>query len=88
MNLRNEAIRLARTAGAYEAARIDGAQDSVLVLSGNAAIEQFAGLVAEAERERCANACEGFRHGLDSRSSQAEGWAAAQCAEAIRALKP
>lgn len=49
--------------------------------------ERFAALVACAERERCANACEEFRSGLDNRTEQAEGWAAAQCADAIRALK-
>ena len=82
MSRRDEVIRMAREADCQH-----------VNLTGDraAAVERltrFAALVAAAERERCANACEGFRHGLDSRSSQAEGWAAAQCAEAIRALKP
>jgi hypothetical protein len=38
------------------------------------------------ERERCAKACEEWRHGCDNRTMQAEGWAAAECASAIRNL--
>lgn len=37
-----------------------------------------------AERERCARACEDWRAGCDNRTMQAEGWAAAECAAAIR----
>ena len=44
----------------------------------------FARLIAAAEREACARVCEEWRAGCDNRSMQQEGWAASECASAIR----
>lgn len=54
---RDEIIRMAREAGGSELMRIDGAQDSVIGITGNNAIVRFAALVAAAEREECAQVC-------------------------------
>ncbi len=41
-------------------------------------------LEVEAERDACALACDSWRSGCDNRTMQAEAWAAAECAKAIR----
>lgn len=75
---REEILKMAREAGLY-----DGREE--MWWAGTDTLERFAALVAAAEREACAKVCEDWRAALDSRTEQAEGFAAAECAAAIRA---
>ena len=77
-------IRMAREAGAVECCRFDGEQDSHCAIYGNAAIERFAELVAEAERERCAQTCEAWGH--ECHGEGRDDSEAFDCADAIRSL--
>lgn len=52
-----------------------------------ARLQRFAELVAAAERDACAKACEEYAHkyAKDDDESKAQAWMMLQCAEAIRA---
>ncbi len=71
---RNEIIRMAKEAGW---------QNTAILQADLRALERFAALVAEAEREACADICDQYS---DIREiNTAMGVAAANCADLIRA---
>lgn len=78
---RDDIIRMAREAGASQLMRLDDEYVAYFELTGNAAIERFAALVAAAEREECAKVCDRRYMGDNNR----EDMEARRCAAAIRA---
>ena len=81
MNL-DEIIKLAREAG--DADEVDAWQN-VWTLTQEE-LERFAALVAAAEREACAKACDELpMYGPDDETADWYGFAQADCAAAIRA---
>jgi hypothetical protein len=74
---RDDIIRMAREAGLWPAVT-----DSFLK-----ELQEFAALVAAAEREACSKTCEEYarKYAKDDVASKAQAWMMLQCAAAIRA---
>ena len=88
MNRRKEVVRMAKDAGLGQHIPADRGLPGIWVGCDLSALERFAALVAAAERERCAKACEGekFAEHL-CQENTAYNLSCDDCAEAIRALK-
>ena len=82
---KDDIIRMAREAKLSITPARSGEYHGGMVGGDAISLSRFAAQVAAAEREACAQVCDDFRSGLDSRTAQAEGWAAAECFAAIRA---
>ena len=79
MTRRDETIRMARECGMGQLV------NGLVCLDWRPEIERFAALVASAERERCAQACEAWGH--ECHGEGRDDSEAFDCADLIRALK-
>lgn len=79
MNI-NEIEELALDVGMAVASSGNGYWDNSKQLS------DFALAIEARTKEKCARICEVWRSNYDNRSMQGEGWAADECAAAIRAM--
>ena len=81
----DDVIQLAKEAGIEEA--FDLKHDQVLVLFKNGSLERFAKLVAEHEREACANVCDDLQAPPHVSDDDMSMWdvTSMECADAIRA---